>query len=283
MGQRHILLGGVGALAGLVALALGVRAWDGGFGLAPVAGYEAEADEPLPLPPVPPRVAEGPDYERCLSMLNSDPAGARNFAEAWFATGGGEGAEHCSGLALVALGEPDAGAAALDKLAARSKATAGARAAVYGQAGQAWLMASDPSRALGSTTLALSMTPDDADLLIDRSIASGTLERYQDAVEDLSRALELDPRRADALVFRAAAQRHLNRLELAQEDVDRAFALDPEDADALLERGILRQRRGDRMGARADWEHAKQLSPDSATGELAEQNLALLDAGPDRR
>lgn len=244
---------------------------------------QAEADEALPVPPIPPRIAQGPDYERCLGMLNTDPSGARTFADAWFATGGGDGAAHCLALATIALGEPDVGADQMDKLAGASRAPAAARAAVYGQAGQAWMMASAPDRALASTTLALSMTPDDPDLLIDRSIAAATLDRYHDAIDDLTRALDLEPRRPDALVFRAAAWRHLDQLELAQDDIDRAFMLDPENPDALLERGILRQRRGDRAGARQDWEHAVQLSPDTATGDLAQQNLALLDAGPERR
>jgi regulator of sirC expression with transglutaminase-like and TPR domain len=65
----------------------------------------------------------------------------------------------------------------------------------------------------------------------------------------------------------------------AQDDVDRAIALDPDDAEALLERGILRQRRADQAGARNDWERAIALAPDSATADLAEQNLALLQAG----
>ena len=84
-------------------------------------------------------------------------------------------------------------------------------------------------------------------------------------------------------MFRAAAFRHLNQLDRAKEDIDRAFVLDPEDPDVLLERGILRQRQGDRAGARKDWERAVQLSPDSPTGDLAQQNLVLLDAGPERR
>jgi len=81
-------------------------------------------------------------------------------------------------------------------------------------------------------------------------------------------------------VLRASAWRGLGRLAEAAADIDRALALDPDDPDALLERGILRQRRGDLDGARADWDRARALAPDSATGDLAEQNLALLDAGP---
>ena len=102
-------------------------------------------------------------------------------------------------------------------------------------------------------------------------------------MDDLSHALELDPKRADALVLRAAAWRHEGHLDLAQDDVDRALDKDPDNPEAYLERGILRQRRGDRAGAHKDWVQAEALAPDSATSDLAEQNLALLEAGPDRR
>ena len=61
--------------------------------------------------------------------------------------------------------------------------------------------------------------------------------------------------------------------------MDRAIAIDPDNAEALLERGILRQRHGDVAGARGDWERAIALAPDRATADLAEQNLALLEAG----
>ncbi len=248
-----------------------------------IAGNTASSGQALPVPPTLPRIAEGEDYDRCLGLLNADPAGANAFADAWEATGGGDGATHCRALAEITLGEPEKGAELMDKLASASHGSAAARASVYGQAGQAWLMAGEPGRAFGSATLALSLTPDDPGLLIDRSIAAASLERYDDAVDDLTHALDLDPHRADALVFRGAAWRHLNQLELAQDDIDRAFAQDPENPDALLERGILRQRRGDRDGARQDWEHAIALSPNTATGDLAQQNLALLEAGPNRR
>lgn len=278
----RIRSGLVGGLAVVAALALGGVAW-WAMPSDTVFVTETESDEALPIPPVPPRIAEGADYERCLAMLNTDPSGAQSFADAWVATGGGDGAAHCLALAVIALGEPDRGAEQMDALARRSTAPEAARASVFGQAGQAWLMAGAPDRALASTTMALSLLPDDPDLLIDRSIAAATLERNQDAIDDLTRALDLDPRRPDALIFRAAAWRHLDHLDLAQDDVDRAFALDPDNADALLERGILRQRRGDRAGARKDWERAVELAPDTATGDLAQQNLALLDAGPERR
>lgn len=243
----------------------------------------AAPSEALPVPPVPPRIAEGADYERCLAMLSTDPSGANAFADAWEATGGGEGAMHCHALAQIALGNPGTGADMLEKLASASSAPALARASLYGQAVQAWLMADDPARAYGAATLALVLSPNDPEVLIDRSVAAATMERYMDAIDDLNRALDLDPRRTDALVFRAAAWRHEDRLDRARNDIDRAIAIDPDNPEALLERGILRERQGDRTGARADWERAITLSPDTATADLAQQNLALLEAGPERK
>ena len=274
-----------GAVALILLLAAGGGAWwafSRGQASASDETVEAPA-EPLPIPPVPPRIAEGPEYEKCLALVGSNPAGAKAEAEAWEATGGGEGAIHCRALAQVQLGNPESGADAMEKLAAASEQPAAARASLYGQAGQAWLMAGEARRAYGAETMALALSPDDPDLLIDRSVAAATLDRFQEAQEDLTHALSLDPRRADAMVLRAAAWRHLGQIEKAQQDVDGALEIDPENAEAYLERGILRQRRADRAGARADWLRAMELAPDSATSDLAQQNLALLEAGPERR
>lgn len=270
-------------LAGAVAVvvAAGVGAWwfDG---RGPEFDAPAVAYETLPLPPLPPRIAVGEDYDRCLDMVDGDPEGARTFADAWVAAGGGDGAEHCLALADIELGDPEAGAERLEGLAATSKGPAAARASVYGQSGEAWMMAGRPGRAFAAETLALALLPDDPDLLVTRAAAASDLDRYREAADDLTRALESDPRRVDALVARAAALRHLGRLEEAEEDIERAFELDEQSPEAHLERGILRQRRGDRVGAREDWE-AAALSPDTDTADLAQQNLALLDAGPARR
>ncbi|HTW27068.1 MAG TPA: tetratricopeptide repeat protein [Acetobacteraceae bacterium] len=274
---RAALLAGV-----LLLLAAGAGGmwWRARHRPAPQSSTEAA---PLPVPPLPPRIAQGPEYEHCLDMLGSDPAGANDLAESWEATGGGDGAKHCRALAQIALGDPATGAAMLEALGGSSTAAGAARAAIYGQATQAWIMAGDANRAYGSATLALSLSPDDPELLIDRAIAAAQLEQFAEATDDLTRALALDPRRPDALVYRAAAWRHLDQPARAEADIDRAIALDPGNADALLERGILRQLRGDRDGARADWEQAEHLDPDSATADLAQQDLALLDAGPSQQ
>jgi len=244
------------------------------------AAENAPDDTVLPIPPVPPRIAEGTTYDRCLDMLDSDPSGADAMAASMAATGGGEAAEHCHALAQVELGNSADGAALLDKLAASSGAPAASRAVVFGQADQAWTMAGKPDQAYASATNALKLSPDDPDLLLGHAIAAVALQRYGEAVADLSHALDLDPKRADALILRAGAWRNLDRLDQAEADIDHAFAMDSDDPDAFLERGIIRQRRGDLTGARSDWEHATELAPDTPTGDLAQQNLALLAAGP---
>ena len=273
-------------MIGLVLLALahadGARAADPDPARPPAADG-TPADPALPVPPVPPRIAEGADYEKCLAMLSDDPTGAYVFADAWIATGGGDGAVHCEALADIELGNPETGAAMLQKLAAGSAAPALARASIFGQAEEAWMMASLPDRAYDAATQALALKPDDADLLIERATAANAMGRFLDAIDDLDRALELDPRRADALVLRGTAWRNEDKLDMAQADIDHAIDIDPDDPEALLQRGILRQRKGDRVGAQADWERAIQLDPDSTAADLAQQNLALLEAGPDRR
>ena len=279
MKTRHAIIGGAVLLALVAAAGL---SWMQ-FGMPSSDDSEAVTDDvPLPLPPVPPRIAEGHDYEQCLSMLTTDPSGAANFAEAWEATGGGDGATHCLGLATVAIGDPETGAGILEKLAATSKGTAVGRATLYGQANQAWLFANRPDQAFTAATKALALSPDDPDLLVDRAVAGDMLERYQDVVDDLTAALDLDPHRTDAYTYRGTAWRHLGYPELARDDIDRALALDPDMPEALLERGILRQLRQDWRGARSDWERAAALAPDSPTADLAQQNLALLEAGPVR-
>lgn len=237
----------------------------------------------LPLPPDMPRLADGTDYDRCLSLLRDDPDEAMRFAQAWDATGGGDGARHCIALAMLGLGEPDRAAERLERLGAASRAGGAARAAVFGQASQAWMMAGDANRAFAAVTIALTLAPQDVELLVDRSIVLASMQRYRESIEDLDSALALEPERAEAWVLRAAALRHLDRVDQAFVAVERALILAPENAEALLERGILRQLRGDVAGARNDWQRAIQLAPDSMAADLAAQNIQLNELGPQRR
>jgi tetratricopeptide (TPR) repeat protein len=252
----------------------------------PAAAQSAESPAPeddLPLPPELPRLASGADYETCLALTQSDPDAARSFAEAWEKNGGGEGARHCLALALLADGEAASAAERLETLARNSQANLAARIAVFSQAVEAWNVAGQPARAYAAATMGLTVAPNDADLLIDRALALGALGRFRDALPDLEQVGRQQPNRVDAWVLRGTALRHLDRLAEAEAAVTQSLTLDPENPEGLLERGILKQMRGDLAGARHDWEQVLQLAPDSPAADLAAQNLALNEAGPQRR
>lgn len=280
---RSLLLG---AFACAMLVAIGGGGW---VSWSPAPAESAPTSSPaqaeetaLPLPPAPVRLSDDPEYDRCLDMLGYDPTGSAALAEAWETHGGGEAARHCAALAMLALGEAERAAPRLEQIGRTSTAGAMARAAVFGQAAQAWMIAGAPQRAYGAVTMALTLAPEDADLLIDRAVTSGVQSRYEEAMQDLDRALVLAPDRTDALVFRAAAARHLERPEAALADLEAALTIDPDSAEALLERGILKQMKGDPDGARQDWQRAIALAPDSPTADLAAQNIALNEAGPRR-
>ena len=238
----------------------------------------APDDQALPIPPVAPRIAEGDQYDRCMDMLADDPAGADALAVAWKA--GGEAATQCHALAQVELGNPGAGALLLSQLAASSAASPEARAEVFGQAAQAWTMAGDSAQALAAAAQAIVLAPDDPDLRVTHAIAAVAMHQDGPAIEDLNLVLAADPRRADALALRATAHRRRGELAQAAGDIALACAQDPDNPDALLERGIIRQRGGDRAGARQDWQKVADDAPDTPAADLAQQNLALLEAGP---
>jgi tetratricopeptide (TPR) repeat protein len=241
------------------------------------------ATDNLPVPPFPPRIAEDDQYDKCMTMIADDPEGAEAIATSWQATGGGDAAIHCQALAAIASGEPETGAEMLEKLAHGGKVQGFTRAVLLGQAAEARMMAEQAEPALRDTTEALSISPNDVDLLIGRAAASDALDRSGDALDDLNQALMLDPSRGDALVMRASVWRRMDMLEEARSDIDKALAIDPEDAEALVERGILRQAMGDLAGAREDWTHARTVDPNSDAAEQAEQNLTLLDSGAARK
>jgi len=238
----------------------------------------APEDQALPIPPVAPRIGEGDQYDRCMDMLADDPAGADALALSWKA--GGEAATQCHALAQIELGNPAAGAALLSRVAASSAAPAEARAEVFGEAAQAWTMAGDGAQALEAAAQAIMLSPDDPDLRVTHAIAAVAMHQDGQAIEDLDQVLTADPRRADALSLRATAHRRRGEIAQAAADIALACAEDPDNPDALLERGIIRQREGDRAGARQDWQKVADHAPDTPAADLAQQNLALLEAGP---
>jgi tetratricopeptide (TPR) repeat protein len=220
-------------------------------------------------------------YEHCLSRAATNPKDALSEALEWQKTGGGPASDHCLALALVGLHRYSEAAIKLDALAHGGFASDPAmRAALFDQAGNAWLLAGRADNATGSFTAALGIDPSDADVLADRARANAAQTNWARADSDLSAALLVDPSRADLLVLRGSARHALGRKADARADFDQAIALRPGYADALVERGTMKFEAGDLAGARTDWNAAIAAAPASAAAGEARQHLADTERPP---
>ena len=253
-------------------------------GAALAAGSPEPAALPLLAAPghasaLPPRPADADaaTYQHCMTLARDDPAAAHKLAEGWQKRGGAHPAEHCLAVALIGLRRYQEAAALLEALArAMVHAPAPLRAEVLDQAAQAWLLAGDAGRAYAADGAALSLHPDDVELLVDRAEAAGAAGWYAKAVDDLDRVLKTHPTRLDALIYRATAHRQLGRLDPALADIDAAIKLAPDSAPALLERGNIRRLRGDVDGARQDWARVAALAPGGPAATAAKANIERL-------
>lgn len=214
-------------------------------------------------------------YRSCLSGSNLNPAMALSDADAWAKSGGGVPAQHCAALALVNLKRYAEAGKRLDHIAAdRGVPDTSFRAALYDQAGNAWLLAGDGARAVQSFTAALALSAGDPDLFADLARAQAMRHDWHEVDLDLNAALQLAPSRADLLVLRASARRALEHYAEARADIELALKLKPGDSNALVESGLLRKQLGDLGGAKRDFKAALK----TATGETAAQAKENLEA-----
>jgi tetratricopeptide (TPR) repeat protein len=229
-------------------------------------------------PRLPAGVTSDIRYEQCLARAARQPADAFEDALAWMALGGAEPARHCAAVALLYNGQPEAAALRLEQLALNMRGFAPSmRAELVAQAGRAWLEGGNPSRAAAVLSAAIELTPDNAELWIDRAEAYAAAAKYWEAIDDLNRAIELDRRRADAYAFRAAAYRLVNSFDLALEDANRAISANPRLPEAWLERGILHWQKADRASARRDFVQVLVLDANGPAGDAARANIERME------
>ncbi len=220
-------------------------------------------------------------YADCMELARRAPKHALGEAEQWLNVGGGDGAEHCAGVALMGMGKHKLAAERLEALANRSRSDPALKARILGQAAQAWLVFGDAKRADAALASAIEMSPDDPELRIDRAQALAAAKNYEEALRELNGALRLSPFHGDALVFKATALRFMDRLDEAKITVEMALDFHPSHPEGLLERGILKRIAGDSEGARKDWMWILRLEPDGAAADAARANLERLDVkGP---
>jgi tetratricopeptide (TPR) repeat protein len=225
-----------------------------------------ETQANLPVPPFPPRIAEGSTYETCLATLAGDPTGAVTLAETWQADGGGDGAMHCRGLALIASGKPSAGAALLEQLARQSTAPALARASVLSQAVQARLMVAQEDQPPPESAKAPA-TKTEADLAAvkgapaeDRGAPSTDRTAAAAATTDLAAVKNATADRAVAKDAATDAPTDpVAAAGQAAEDASLALSLSPADTDLFIMRATAESLLGQFQDAVDDLSEALRL------------------------
>ena len=227
----------------------------------------------------------GRTYEYCVQLSRVRPDQALELASKWAAIGGGDGAGHCRALALIGLKDYGQGASELEDLAQKSKAAASLRADLLEQAGQAWLLQGEPTRAYKAQTAGLKIaeagSPQNVLLLVDRAATLAEGAKFKEAIVDLDAALAIQPDHSDALAFRATARRNLGDADAALADVEHAVKSDPKNVNALLERSNIYRMKGRLNEARQDWVVIVQLAPTSDAANAARADMERADIKPD--
>jgi tetratricopeptide (TPR) repeat protein len=242
---------------------------------------------------LPPNMQPAPDpdlrnpnrtYQACLALARTNPEKSIELAGKWVGLGGGEPARHCQALSLVGLKEYGEGATRLEEIAVASQQEATVRASMLAQAGQAWLMQGDPTRAYAAQTLALKIVPQGSkqhmEILIDRAGTLADAGKYKEVIVDVDKALNIDPSNATGWAFRAAAHRYLGDEDEALQDAENAVKVGPTNQAALLERGNLYRMKKRLADARKDWLKILEIDPDTAAADSARLNIEHMDVDP---
>jgi tetratricopeptide (TPR) repeat protein len=188
-------------------------------------------------------------FERCVAIIDRDPALAYETGMSRSAMTGEVGGFRCAAMALAAQGRNEEAARRFDALANSVPGeNVGLRVELLYQAGNAWLLARDPAQARSAFSRAVVTAEGGGliseampDVYIDRARAYALEADWRHAEEDLSRALDL--RANDALAFRLRSYARMQQgaFDLAENDALAAVALAPDDVEALLMLGHARE------------------------------------------
>lgn len=217
------------------------------------------------------------EYADCMLLTRRDPEAAYEKASQWQGLGGGAAAKHCAAVAMIGMGKYQDAGMRLEALA-NEPLGAEIKAGVLSQAGQAWFLLGNYSRALAAQEAAFRFDPKDGAHLVDMGLSLAAANNNAEAEVKFSQALALLPNNPDILAFRASSRRLQEKLDLALEDTEAALAYAPGGhLEALLERGMIFRLKGDNTKAKADWLKVMKLAPDSPPASLARRNLDLLE------
>lgn len=255
--------------------------------IATPAQLPAPAPEPQPrqAPSPPPNVPQADAatvarFRECAGLASSAPDRAVEFANSWRLQGGGLYARQCLGLAYVAL-ERWAPAATVYEQAARDAGANDPRASDFWvQAGNAWVAAAEPTKAVLAFDTALAMTALSDELRgevhLDRARALVALGNAAGARQDIDRALQLVPGDPFAWYLSAGLARRGNDLARARTDIARALELARDNPDIALLAGTIAGLSGNMEEAERLYRRVAEAAPDSEAGRQARESLATL-------
>ncbi len=249
----------------------------------PRARSDAAAPAPTgPAAPAMDALTEG-RYRACVAQVRENPEQAIQAAGAWRVDGGGIYARLCLGLAYVALERWAAAGTLYEQAAADAQRTGDARRADFlVQAGNAWIAAGEPTRAVLALDAALATTnlTDElrGEVHLDRARAMVALNNLTAARQDIDRAVALVASDAMGWYLSAELARRESNLVRAQTDIQRAMTLAGDNPDIVLLAGTIAGQRGDRARAEALYRRVAEGAPNSDAGRAAQASLA----GPPR-
>ncbi|MDG5747958.1 tetratricopeptide repeat protein [Qipengyuania sp. XHP0207] len=228
------------------------------------------------------------DYlSQCLSLANSEPEDALDFAQSWRVQVESDlelaQSAHCLGLAMVRLERFAEAREVLEVASAEAPEELPAyRARLAAMAGNAALADGKPATAEPLFAQAVAHATAAADgalaagLHVDRARALVAAERPEEAVEVLAAARVADPTSARAWLLSATLSRRLDRLGEAQEQIERAAGIDPRDPAIGLEAGVIAALSGRGEDARRSFESVLLVAPDSDEANRARAYLEQL-------
>ncbi|HET9426766.1 MAG TPA: tetratricopeptide repeat protein [Allosphingosinicella sp.] len=220
-------------------------------------------------------------YRRCADQVRTNPAQAVDAANQWLVQGGSLYARQCLGLAYVALERWEPAATVYEQAASEVPAAQDAlRADLFVQAGNAWIAAAQPTRAILAFDQALT-APGLTDELrgevhLDRARALVALDNPAGARQDLDRAVQLVPADPFAWYLSAALARREGNLSRARVDIGRALEIAPDNPDMQLLAGTLAGLAGDLQEAERLYRRVAERAPDGAAGRAARASLETL-------
>jgi len=220
-------------------------------------------------------------YRACADLVRANPERATEAASAWRVEGGGIYARQCLGLAYVALERWGPAATVYEQAAADAAASNDPRRADFlVQAGNAWVAAAEPTRAvlafdsaLGTSNLTDALR---GEVHLDRARAMVALNNQAAARQDIDRAIALVAADPMAWYLSAELARRENNLERASTDIQRALGLAADNPDIALLAGTIAGQRGDMVRAEALYRRVATEAPSTDAGRAASASLATL-------